>query len=195
MSSLLVLVRHGEIVRPLDTSNFDRAPLSDRGVRQMRALAASWPADPPERVYASALRRSIESALVLSEAFRKNMLKRACLREWSPDESGISQPEYLALEQRAWADTDWVPPSGESLSMAAVRGRACLEEIAEESEGQTVAVVGHGTLFSLAISSLRAVPPQAAYKSSIGFAHAALLEAGSSLRIVRDFQGYGPAVT
>lgn len=194
MTATLALVRHGEIVRPLDTSNFDRAPLSDRGVRQMQALAAAWPADPPKRVYASVLRRSIESAVILSEAFRKPMLKKACLKEWSADESGISQPEYMALERRAWVDTNWVPPGKESLSLAAIRGRACLDEIAQENEGCTVAVVGHGTLFTLVTSGLKGVRPLEAYKNSIGFAHAAILEAGSSLRIIRDFRAYGSDV-
>ena len=38
MTGTLVLVRHGEIVRPAHTSNFDRAPLSEDGESQMRAL-------------------------------------------------------------------------------------------------------------------------------------------------------------
>ncbi len=78
--------------------------------------------------------------------------------------------------------------------MAGVRGRACLEEIAQGNDGRTVAVVGHGTLFSLVTSALKGVRPTEAYKGSIGFAHAAIVEAGSSLRLLRDFQGYGPAV-
>src|SRR6266508_1911113 len=138
MHATLVLVRHGEIVRPLDTSNFDRAPLSDRGRQQIEALAAAWPTARPTRIYASPLRRSIETAIVLSESFHVPILKRPCLKEWAPDESGISQPEYKALETRAWADLDYLPPSKESLGMAVTRARTCLEAIGSDNPGRGV---------------------------------------------------------
>lgn len=186
----LVLVRHGEIVRPVGTSNFDRAPLSDRGEAQVRALAAAWPAGRPSAVFASPLRRSLESALLLADAFRLRITKKRCLTEWTADPSGIPQDEYMALERRAWADLDFVPPSKESLHGAAVRGRRCLEEIAKDEEGNTVAVIGHGTLFSLVTAALKGEPPTEAYKNSVRFASAAILEGGSDLRLVRDFQGH-----
>ncbi len=191
MSATLVLVRHGEIVRPLDTSNFDRAPLSARGEAQMRALAAAWPASPPNAVFASPLRRSIESALLLANEFGLSISKRPCLKEWSADESGIPQTEYMALERRAWADPEFVPPSKESLAQAARRGRACIEEIAKSARGTTAAVVGHGTVFALVTSSLKGEPVTEAYKNSIGFASAAIVEAGSELHLLSDFRRYG----
>jgi len=195
MSATLVLVRHGEIVRPPYTSNFDRAPLSSRGESQMRELAKAWPVDRPAAVYASPLRRSLEGAILLADAFRVAVLKRPCLKEWTPDESGIPQDEYKALEHRAWADLYFLPPSKESLAQAAARGRRCIEEIAGAIDRGTCAVVGHGTLFSLATAALKGERPTEAYKNSIGFAHAAIVEAGSGLRLLRDFRPYGPAGT
>ena len=192
MTATLVLVRHGEIVRPPYTSNFDRAPLSERGENQIRALARAWPADPPSAVFASPLRRSIESAIILASAFGRSISKRSCLKEWSADESGIPQPEYISLEKRAWADLDFVPPSKESLARAALRGRVCLEDIAKSSDGSTVAVVGHGTLFSLITAALKGQRPTEAYKNSIGFAAVAIVAAGSDLRLGSDFRKYGP---
>ena len=192
MTATLVLVRHGEIVRPPYTSNFDRAPLSERGENQIRSLVRQWPADRPSAVFASPLRRSIESAIILASAFGRPISKRSCLKEWSADESGIPQPEYAALEKRAWADLDFVPPSKESLARATVRGRACLEEIAKDVDGDTAAVVGHGTLFSLVTSTLKGEDPTEAYKNSIAFASAAIVESGSGLRLARDFSTVGP---
>jgi probable phosphoglycerate mutase len=191
VTARLFLVRHGEIVRPANTSNFDRAPLSDRGESQIRALARAWPFDRPAAIFASPLRRSLESAILLSQAFGLTFSKRPCLKEWSPDESGIPQPEYAALEKRAWADFEFVPPSKESLARAAVRATRCLEEVGRVVNGSTAAVVGHGTLFSLVTAALKGERPTEAYKSSIGFAAAAILEAGSGLRLVRDFRTYG----
>jgi len=191
VTARLVLVRHGEIIRPANTSNFDRAPLSERGEIQIRALARAWPVDPPTAVFASPLRRSLESAILLSQAFGLPFSKRPCLKEWSPDDSGIPQPEYAALETRAWADFAFIPPNKESLAKAAVRGTQCLEGIGRMVDGSTAAVVGHGTLFSLVIAGLRGERPTEAYKGSIGFGSAAILEAGSGLRLVREFRMYG----
>src|SRR5437016_14587751 len=192
MTATLVLVRHGEIVRPPYTSNFDRAPLSERGENQIRSLVRQWPADRPSAVFASLLRRSIESAIILASAFGRPISKRSCLKEWSADESGIPQPEYGALEKRAWADLDFVPPSKESLARATVRGRACLEEIAKDVDGATAAVVGHGTLFSLVTSTLRGERPTEAYYTWIGFASAAIIEVGEELHLLHDISRYGP---
>ncbi len=191
MTATLVLVRHGEIVRPPYSSNFDRAPLSRRGDEQVRGLAGAWPVGRPTAVFASPLRRSIESAIILADAFGLSISKRLCLKEWSADESGIPQPEYAALEKKAWSNQDYVPPSKESLAQAAIRGKSCLESIAKSSDGQTVAVAGHGTLFSLVTASLKGERPSEAYKTSIGFAAAAIVEGGSGLRLVSDFRTYG----
>lgn len=191
MSATLVLVRHGEIIRPLDTSNFDRAPLSRRGEAQIRALAAAWPAARPSAVVASPLRRSVESALILASAFGVAISKRPCLKEWSADESGIPQPEYVALERRAWDDLSFVPPSKESLGQAGQRIRRCIDDLTKGVGGSTAAVVGHGTVFSLLASQLKGEPPTESHKNSIAFASAAIVEAGSEIRLVRDFRTYG----
>jgi len=191
VTTTLVLVRHGEIVRPMDTSNFDSAPLSANGRRQVEALARAWPTEAPGALVASPLLRARQTAEVLADHFRLPVVLRPCLTEWTADPSGIPQPEYMALERRAWADLDWVPPSGESLAMAGSRAEACVQEIAAECPGRTVAAVGHGTLFSLLTSRLRGRRPTEAYKASIGFAHAAILSAGSELRLVRDFAACG----
>jgi len=194
MTTTLVLVRHGEIVRPADTSNFDPAPLSDRGRRQVEALVDAWPVDRPAALYASPLLRAMQSASVLGEAFGLPTIIEPCLREWAADVTGVPQPEYVALEERAWQDLGWVPPNGESLSMAAERGRDCIDAIGKAHPGSTVAVMGHGTLFSLLAAELRGIRPTPEYKASIGFAHAAILSSGSRLRLLKDFARYGRPV-
>src|SRR5437016_13360097 len=102
MTATLVLVRHGEIVRPPYTSNFDRAPLSERGENQIRSLVRQWPADRPYAVFASPLRRSIESAIILASAFGRPISKRSCLTEWYADDTGHQHPELDALATRAY---------------------------------------------------------------------------------------------
>lgn len=187
----VVLIRHGEIVRPTDTSNFDPAPLTPAGRAQLLALAEHWPVDRPSALYSSPLRRAMESAEVLTDAFHLPIIVRTCLREWTADTTGIPQPEYLSLEGRAWEDLTFVPPGGESLEMAARRARTCIEGIAGGHGDETIAIMGHGTLFSLFTSAVKHQRPTAAYKASIGFGHAALLQAGSTFTLLRDFAPYG----
>ena len=194
MATTLVLVRHGEIKRPTNTSNFDPAPLTDRGRRQIAVLADAWPVDPPTVLYSSSLLRAIQSATVLGERFGLPTMIKPCLREWAADSTGIPQPEYVALEDRAWSDLDFVPPAGESLAMASRRSRACVSAIAEAHPGSVIAVVGHGTLFSLLTAELKGERPTEEYKASVGFASAAVLASGSALRLVKDFARYGRPV-
>lgn len=191
MTTTLVLVRHGEIVRPTDTSNFDPAPLTPRGRQQLGALAASWPGPPPTALYASPLLRAIQSAQVLGTSFGLPTIIKPCLREWAADTSGIPQADYVDLEKRSWADLDFVPPSGESLGMALRRAKECVTAIGRDHRGDHVAVVGHGTLFSLLTADLKGTRPTEAYKASVGFGHAAVLEHGSRLRLLEDFRDYG----
>ena len=183
----LVLIRHGAIVRPTDTSNFDRAPLSSEGWRQMNALVAAWPADKPSAVYCSDLLRSIQSATILQTAFHVPLIRRECLREWTADPSDLPQNDYMALERRAWQDFHWIPPSGESLAMARERITRCLEGIAVAHHGETVAVVGHGTVFSHFTTTLRGDVPTERYKNSIPNASYAVVAHGDSWRLISDF--------
>src|SRR5207245_6661785 len=112
-------------------------------------LPAALPGDSPRALLARPLARSIQSALPPAGGFGLPITKRPRLKEWSADDAGIPPPEYKDLERRSWADFDFVPPSKESLAQAAIRGLQCIEGIAEEVDGSTAAVVGHGTLLCL----------------------------------------------
>ena len=183
----LVLIRHGLIVNPTSTSNFDRAPLSSEGWRQMNRLAMEWPFAKPAAVYCSDLLRAIQSATVLQTGFHVPLHREECLREWTADPADLPQRTYLDLEGRAWHDQQWVPPSGESLEQAGERVSRCLNGIAGRHRGDTVAAVGHGTLFSQFTAPLRGAKPTEDYKNSITNAGYAVVVHGDSWRLVSDF--------
>ena len=185
--AVLVLIRHGEIVRPKDTSNFDRAPLSSEGWRQMNRVATEWPFAKPTAVYSSDLLRSVQSATILQTLFHIPLEKRQCLREWTADPADLPQPTYMDLERKAWRDLDWPPPGGESLVMAGDRAFRCLDAIAARHRGDTVAVVGHGALFSQFTSRLKGQRPTESYKNSIPFAGLAVAVHEDAWRLVSDF--------
>ena len=183
-----MLIRHGAIVRPANTSNFDLAPLSSEGWQQLNRLGAEWPFAKPAAVYSSGLLRAVQSATVLQTAFHVPLEKRECLREWTANPADLPQDAYMGLERRAWTDLEWMPPSGESLRMAGDRATRCLEGIATRHHGETVAVVGHGTLFSQVTARLRGVSPTEAYKNSIPNAGFAVVAHGDRWRLVSDFR-------
>ena len=185
--AVLVLIRHGEIVRPSNTSNFDRAPLSSEGWRQVNRLATEWPYAKPSAVYSSDLLRAVQTATILQTAFHVPLEKRECLREWTADPADLPQSTYMDLERRAWRDLDWIPPGGESIAMAGDRVLRCLDEVAARHHADTVAVVGHGTLFSQFTSRLKQARPTEAYKNSIPFAGVAVVAHGDTWRLVSDF--------
>ena len=184
---VLVLIRHGAIIRPTTTSNFDPAPLSSEGWRQVNRLASEWPAAKPSAVYSSDLLRAVQTATILQTAFHVPLEKRECLREWTADPSDLPQGTYMDLERTAWRDLAWVPPGGESLSMAGERVVRCLEGIAALHHGETVTVVGHGTLFSQFTSRLKGEAPTEMYKNTIPFAGFAVVAHGDAWRLESDF--------
>ncbi len=184
-----MLIRHGAIVRPANTSNFDRAPLSSEGWRQMNRLATEWPLEKPIAVYCSDLLRSIQSATILQTAFHVPLVRRECLREWTADPADLPQPVYIELEHRAWSELDWVPPSGESLAMAGDRISLCLGEVARAYRGETAAIVGHGTVFTQFVARLTGERPAESYKNSIPHAGFAVVTHGDAWRLVSDFAG------
>ena len=190
--TVLVLIRHGEIVRPANTSNFDRAPLSSNGWRQMNRLSTEWPVARPSAVYCSDLLRAVQSATILQTAFHVPLEKRECLREWTADPADLPQPVYMELERKAWRDLDWLPPGGESLVMAGDRVLRCLDAIASRHHADTVAIVGHGTLFSQFTSRLKGERPTESYKNSIPFAGFAVASHGDAWRLVSDFAALPP---
>ncbi len=185
--SVLVLVRHGAIVRPANTSNFDRAPLSSEGWRQMSRLATEWPFAKPTAVYSSDFLRAVQSATVLQTAFHLPLERRQCLREWTANPADLPQDVYMELEHRAWQERAWVPPSGESLAMAEDRAAKCLDEIARSHHGQTAAVVGHGALFAQFTARVKQEPPTEAYKNTIPTGGCAVVAHGDVWRLVSDF--------
>ena len=189
----VVLIRHGAIVRPTDTSNFDRAPLSSEGWAQMSRLAAEWPFEKPATVYSSDLLRAVQSATILQTAWHVPLVRRACLVEWTADPADLEQDVYMGLERRAWRAPDWVPPGGESLSMAGERITRCLDALAPLHHGQTAAVVGHGTAFTQFIARLKGERPTEAYKNSIPNAGVAVVGHGDAWRFVSDFTALRPS--
>jgi len=175
---VLWLVRHGESswnARGLAQGHDDQARLTSRGLRQARAVAIQLRARPIRALYASDLRRALQTAAPLARALGLTVIRDARLRERclgvaegtaaasiSPAVSGISDGRV--------ADPDARPAGGESLrdfyrrvaefteELTALRTTGGADPAADPGWAGDVAVVAHGGTLRMMSAYRRGVP-------------------------------------
>ena len=175
---ILYLIRHGESVFNAEgrIQGQTDIPLSSLGRQQAVVLARAMAQLPMEAVYASPLRRAMETAEPLAELLRLPIRTDERLKEIH---AGIFQgllwseiDQRYAAEATRWReyDPDFVVPGGESRRMLMQRGRAAIDAILAAGHKQA-AVVAHGGLLGAAIKSLLDIPahrhPFSLYNGSI----------------------------
>jgi broad specificity phosphatase PhoE len=157
----LLLARHAETSAP---DRFHGAEsdvgLSAWGLEQAERLGR-WLADEgPTALYCSALRRAVDTAIPIGRLCRLEPVVVTALHERRIGAlSGVSREEgwatYAQIKARWIAgELEASHPGGESF--ADIRGRVCpvLEELASRHRGETIAVVAHGVVIRVALTSL-----------------------------------------
>jgi broad specificity phosphatase PhoE len=190
----MFLVRHaitdlaGKLCGHLDP------PLNEVGRAQAASLAMVLRNLAVDRLYASDLRRCIETAEPLAHTLRISLFLKQNLREIS----------FGAWEGMRWADVtarnaplrngiesspELCPPGGERFNDFSVRVKGCLDEIATEHPEQTVAVVTHLGVIRTALIELAGMDPASELLNEIGYCSVHLCEiSGDSWRLIkRDF--------
>ena len=117
------LVRHGESTwnaLGLAQGHCDQARLTRRGEQQARAVAAQLRSRPIGALYASDLRRAVQTAAPLATALgrpvtRDARLRERCLGVLEGTESAAIHPTASGLRAHRVVDADARPPGGESL--------------------------------------------------------------------------------
>jgi probable phosphoglycerate mutase len=162
--SIITLIRHGET-----TWNAARrvqgqleSPLSERGIRQAEALAASMRGQPLGALYASDLSRAHHTALKIAEAAGAAVQIDARLRErhygvfqgltW--DEIKLKFPDEFAVYKSQFPGV--TIPGGESVDDFSARVLAVLEWIA--GRHAHAVVVAHGGLVDMLYRHASAIP-------------------------------------
>ncbi len=152
---MLILVRHGESTGNADGLLLGRidAPLTERGLAQARALAAS--VEGVTRVVSSPLARARSTAEALGTGLPVEVDER-----WVEVDYGEFDGRPLgAVPDEVWtrwrSDPGYRPPGGETLREAGVRVRAACEELfCRDGEGArgpgAVVVVSHVSPIKLA---------------------------------------------
>jgi probable phosphoglycerate mutase len=164
---LFYCVRHGESAYNAEgrIQGQSDVSLSALGHRQSEAVAAALAGLPVEAVYASPLRRAMETAQPVAERLKLSIRTDPRLMEIH---AGVferklrKELDELYPEQFArWksGDPDFTIPGGESRRDLMRRGREVFEEIGRTACRQVV-VVTHGGLLAAALKALLEIPAQ-----------------------------------
>jgi broad specificity phosphatase PhoE len=157
----LYLVRHGETlyqgvqgVAGAATSPYD---LTARGVEQIRALAELFRAVEVDRVVASPLARSFDTASILAEPLGLEVAVDEDLREITAGSYDGKTGHEIFSEVLAFfssAATSWDTPylGGETYRELRVRAQLFLEQAVREPEWTTMVAVAHGGINNALLS-------------------------------------------
>ncbi len=148
----LWIIRHGEStwnVRGLAQGHCDEAQLTARGERQAWELATELSTQPIGTLYASDLRRALETAAPLAEVLglavrRDARLRERCLGVLEGSASAAISPEVTGLRAQRVADPDARPDGGESVRDLYQRVASFADDLAARDHPGDVAVVAHG---------------------------------------------------
>lgn len=150
----LIFIRHGQTewnVLGRYQGQTDVA-LSPLGVEQAQKLAANFPVDKIEAVYASDLKRAMTTAKCVADRFCLPVTPCKSLRELNfGDWEGLTYDEIVAKWPEALSNFFQHPdilkiPHGESFPELRARALACVEKIVAKHPEETVAVVAHGAI-------------------------------------------------
>jgi alpha-ribazole phosphatase len=169
----LLLARHA----PTDWNRAGRfqgqrdIPLGPAGLRQAGLLAQRLAAEPIEQVYSSDLRRTRETAHVVSDTIGCPVVADARLRElhfgaWEGlhhDEIRQQYPRELAAWEADPARSP--PPGGETLTQLADRVAAFLAALTPEGTPErTILVVAHRGSLQVLLCLALGLPPESRWK-------------------------------
>ncbi|MEZ4389994.1 MAG: histidine phosphatase family protein [Polyangiales bacterium] len=152
MALQLVFVRHGESEgnRAGAFTGHSASPLTARGRAQAEAVARALGDDGVSALYASDLRRAVETASPLAALTGLGLVTRRDLRERDMGEwVGRTFADIEANAPEDWRrlrarDLDHRPPGAETHRECAARVGAALDEIVASHDEGSVVLVSHG---------------------------------------------------
>lgn len=162
MATRILLIRHGATVLSAEDrfAGATDVELSDEGRHQARCLAERLAGESLTAVYASPLRRTVETATIVATACRRPPITEDGLREIDHGRwEGLTRKEVEARfpeEYSAWEEDPFTfaPAGGEAGLSVMARALPVLRQIVLRHPGETVAVVSHKATIRLVLSSL-----------------------------------------
>lgn len=170
----LLLVRHGAAAvapeggEPLGLlDGFNDPPLAPSGREQAAAVCARLALDPPDRIFVSGLRRTVETAAPLVEATGTDAVEVPELREVHLGDWDHQYPHKMASRDpivgRLLAEQRWdVIPGAEPAADFSARVAAGIDRVIEETGGDaSAAVFVHGGVIAEILSRATGSQPLA----------------------------------
>lgn len=153
-----LVVRHAEAAYPVpDPVGGPDLGLTARGREQTRALAQQLAGERVAAVFGSAMGRAAETAQLLAEELGLEAEELEGVQEFSVGELvGTQDEEAVAVVFDQWVagDLEVGFPGGDSGDDLVARFGAALEDVADSFRGETVVVISHGGVMSVAIPRL-----------------------------------------
>lgn len=162
MTTRLLLVRHGATVLSAEDrfAGSTDVDISDEGRTQASALAARLAPVPIAAVYASPMRRTVETASIITRPHRLELRLDPGLREIGHGHwEGMRRAEVeqaFPAEYGTWEEDPFTfaPEGGEAGIDVLARALPVIRGIVVTHPGQTVLVVSHKATIRLVLSSL-----------------------------------------
>lgn len=158
----IILIRHGEIQSNLNHFYSGRSaePLTERGIEQAREVATRLQGREVEAVYSSPLRRTMETAKIISAALGRDVCPEDALNEMIMGPWERRTEEDIAREYpNEWAlwnsrPADLAIPGRETLADLERRIVALFRRLLRHHQG-TVVLVTHFAIVRVALLHLR----------------------------------------
>jgi broad specificity phosphatase PhoE len=180
----LILVRHGESTwnREHRIQGQLDPPLSDLGRRQAELLARRLSGSEPDAIYASDLKRAMETAAPIASATGVAVeplveLREIFLGEWE----GLHTAELAERFPDAWAgwtaEPDWdLVPGGERAAAFETRVGAAVDAMLDRHPHGEVIVVTHGGVIQIALHRIVGKPSRGLFPFRISNASMTVIE-------------------
>ncbi|HSQ27579.1 MAG TPA: histidine phosphatase family protein [Anaerolineales bacterium] len=158
------LVRHGEnpanLTKEFSCRKVDY-PLTEKGQLQARQTGSYFSAKNIQAIYTSPLKRTVESAEIISKVLDLNFEVMENFREVN-----VGLLEELPVSEENWnlhneIIVDWIEgkrqrsfPGGENFLMLRQRMLAGLEKALDGRSNQNIIILGHGGIFTLTLQEI-----------------------------------------
>lgn len=154
----VLLARHGEAAYEATTWSGEGGSLTREGRTQARALAERLHGRRIAQIYSSTMARAVQTAEIAAAHLGADVATRVGLQEFS-----VGDYRDVERDTDPFADTfgQWIDgnlsarvPGGESGAEVVARAQSVLDDIADAHPGETILVVAHGGILSLAVRNL-----------------------------------------
>jgi len=157
----LILIRHGETLwnKEKKVQGLTDIALSDIGIMQAKRLALSLKDHPVETIYASPLKRACQTAEIINDYHRKEiMIHRELVEMDMGDFEGLSYQELMTrgsdfLKRWMTNPAELKMPNGESLEELQDRAWSVMEKIIAKAENALI--VSHNFTIASILCRLR----------------------------------------